>query len=334
MIIGSLPLCASRFFWFPNDINLKKLLLFYENVSIGDLEEEIEIAEKYKYHVGLESDKHNDIFKEFISGLYVIMNKGYNTKLENISDDSLPDYVNSYEELMLTKSQQLFFAGNYQESMMFVLTQEYGLEKATFLRYNHPKVMDIVRKCYKNYFDKITKQYSCIFNTVNIYDRSIPTIFDIKKSQFNQKEVKKEMINITLLKYPEVDTNKIEWSKLIEFKDDKYIRLSQKKFLNWFNKLTIDNFNPKIYMQEFEYLIEEYRTSLELHEMKYKYSPVKSTIINSGELVENLLKLNITKAGKQLMNFSKEKIEYLEAKKNLSGSELAYIESIKELEKK
>ncbi len=329
MIIGSLPLCSSRFFWFPNDINLKKLLLFYEGVSIGNIEEEIEIAEQYKFHVGKESNQFSNLFDEFIKGLKIILEKKYNHQVEIKADEDLPDYINSIEQEILSKSQQIFFSGDYRKSMMFVLKHQLGPDTSKYPPPHQIDPMILVQRCYKNYFDRITKQYTCLFNNYNIYNRAIATLFDVTKTQFEDNEVLKDMINMTLLKYPEIDIN-CEWEKILEFKSDENTILNQKKFMNWFNKLTLKDFNPKEYMQEFEFLLMQYKDSLNQHDLKYKYSPIKSVILNSGELVENIVKLNVSAVAKRLLNFSKEKIEYIQAKKNLAGSEIAYLVELKD----
>ena len=136
------------------------------------------------------------------------------------------------------------------------------------------------------------------------------------------------MINITLLQYPVINTD-CDWNKVIDFKFETESILNHKKFMNWFNKLTIDSFNPKEYMQEFEFLVKEYESSLNLHKMKYKYKPITAKLLNSVEVLENIIKLNFSEAIKKILNFSKEKVEYLEAKKNLQGSEIAYLFDLK-----
>lgn len=78
---------------------------------------------------------------------------------------------------------------------------------------------------------------------------------------------------------------------------------------------------------EIEWAIHEYEKAMRLHELKVRRTRLEVLIVTPMELLENIVKLNISKITRGLLQMRKQEVELLEAETKASGRECAYLYS-------
>jgi len=77
-----------------------------------------------------------------------------------------------------------------------------------------------------------------------------------------------------------------------------------------------------------DYLLQEYTAQLDLNKLKYELGYIETFVTISLEVLENVVKLNLSKAAKVLFDLSRQDISLLEAEQNLPGKELAFLHKL------
>jgi hypothetical protein len=141
----------------------------------------------------------------------------------------------------------------------------------------------------------------------------------------NVPEANKEtVIEIVLNELPTLD-NSVPWEHILEFRSDPD---SFGKFLairNWMNEVSRNQLTPLEIEQKLEYLINQYRSHMELHKMKINAGKLETIIVSSAEFLEDLMKVKWGNIAKGLFSFRQKKIAMLEGELTSPGSEVAYI---------
>ena len=80
-----------------------------------------------------------------------------------------------------------------------------------------------------------------------------------------------------------------------------------------------------------EYLLNEYKRQLELHDKNIQYSNFQIFVSSTLGVIENLLKLELSGMISNIISLKKDRINLLLEKRNLKGAELAYIANVIEI---
>lgn len=135
------------------------------------------------------------------------------------------------------------------------------------------------------------------------------------------------VLTVILSKFP-TPSEDIELEKLVNFKNDPDTQLKLARLKDWILEISKKNYSEKEIEQKIDYLLLEYTTQLDLHKLKYNLGYIETFVTISLEVLENVVKLNLSKAAKVLFNLSKKNINLLEAEQKLIGKELAFVHKL------
>ena len=258
---------------------------------------------------------------------------------------SLPNGMNSYDARMR----------EIEELEKFGLLSEYSSQQFEndFNRYKEDKLIELARKRYNLSIDFLASEGS--FETVFIDflerfrevgqlearrnaillnkfsdNEFVPIIrgnyYNNKIDEFFKKSI---VLSVVVKKFPEID-DVISPEKLVELKNDDGAILKLNRLKNWTSDLKNEKLTEKEINQKIEYLLMEYKNQLDLHKIKYEMGIVETYITIGLEVLENIVKLNLSKAAKVFFDIQKKELKLLEAEAKISGKEVAYIHHLNE----
>ncbi|MGM9508205.1 hypothetical protein ACS5NO_10770 [Larkinella sp. GY13] len=137
------------------------------------------------------------------------------------------------------------------------------------------------------------------------------------------------VLSVLLKKFP-IATADVDLEKFIEFKSDSDTQLKLARLKEWVLEISKKNYNEKEIEQKVDYLLREYVNLLKIHRLKYDLGTIESIVTVSLDVIENIVKINFSKAAKALFDFAKQDIMLLEAEQKMIGRELAYIHKLHE----
>jgi hypothetical protein len=148
-----------------------------------------------------------------------------------------------------------------------------------------------------------------------------------KNANLNQNADTQAIINLIIKKFPFIDDT-VGWEKIIEFKADTDAKNKLNALKNWLTDISKNNYTVTEVEQKLDYFIDEYESLLKLHKLKVKYKKFDLILTATVGTIENLIKLNFTDIGKNLLTLKEEEINLKIEEKNLKGQEIAYISNI------
>lgn len=135
---------------------------------------------------------------------------------------------------------------------------------------------------------------------------------------------KNDVFQIAINKLP-LPNNETPWEQLIDYRVDPE---NQKNLLNlrrWIKKISAENISPIEIEEEIEWLISEFQNHMKVHKMKANTETLEVMIKAPLEIIENLIKLKLSKIPEPLFALKKRQINLMEAELNAPGREMAYI---------
>ncbi len=135
---------------------------------------------------------------------------------------------------------------------------------------------------------------------------------------------KSNVTQIVISKLP-LPNNETPWEQIIDYRNDPE---NQKNLLNlrrWIRKISTENLPPTEIEEELEWLISEFQNHMKLHKMKTNTETIEVMVKAPLELIENLIKLKLSKIPEPLFVLKKRQINLMEAELNAPGREMAYI---------
>ncbi len=112
---------------------------------------------------------------------------------------------------------------------------------------------------------------------------------------------------------------------IIQYKNDPKNKLNFLKMKTWANKFSHTGLNMNEINEEISCLIEENRHEMKLAGIKSSTTKLQIVIKILPELVENLLKLNLSKLLDPFFELRRERVSLLETEMKAKGNELTYI---------
>lgn len=138
------------------------------------------------------------------------------------------------------------------------------------------------------------------------------------------------VLSVIFKKFPIV-TDDFGFEKLIEFKGDPDTRLKLSRLKEWVLEISKKNYTEKEIEQKIDYLVQEYAKQLDFHKLKYTLGSIESIVTITLEVLENLVKLNFSKAAKVLFDLKRQELALLEAEQKMIGRELAFIHQLNDI---
>jgi hypothetical protein len=129
-------------------------------------------------------------------------------------------------------------------------------------------------------------------------------------------------ISVAALPHPDESTS---WNELLDFKSDPDVQYQLNLFRRWIRKCSSTPGTAIEIREELEDMIADYSAAVRRHRLKLRPGVIEAALCVSGELVENLVKLQWGKAAQALFKVRHNKIALLEAEMSSPGREVAYV---------
>jgi hypothetical protein len=156
---------------------------------------------------------------------------------------------------------------------------------------------------------------------VPIYWASPPALADALIHQEGNKS-DQTVLQVALAQFP-VPSTTCSWEQILDFKSEMHDK--NWAFRRWLHSLSTKQLTAAEIRDEFEWMLNEYRKAMEIYHAKASTSFVDVFVIAPLEILENLLKLNLSKIAKGILQVRKRRIELEEAEMKASGRECAYV---------
>jgi len=305
-----------------NTQNLKRDFLFFDQFSTEfsllqhDFELWISLLEKIKHPRTGEVVNQLEKRRKDIEGLFnqgVIIDENFET---SIGKYGLPKRDVKENEMLILK--QLFddFQDYASTSRPEKITSEE--EALNFVQY-HQKRYQII--------ENLTRTSSFFLNKVSIDNDFLP-ILSQNIEAGNILTERSDVMELILKNLPFPDEG-VEWKQLLDFKSDPDSQVKLMNILRWINKVARSEFSAKELVEEITYLCTQYESHMDYHKIKYRHDKVEILIVSTLEFIENVAKLNWSKAAKMLFELNKQDFQLYEAERKAPGREVAYISKIK-----
>ncbi len=133
-----------------------------------------------------------------------------------------------------------------------------------------------------------------------------------------------DVAQIVINKLPLPD-NTTPWEKIADYRDNSENQKSLLALRRWIRKTTSQNLPINEVEEELEWLINEFQNHMKLHKMKENTETLEVMVKAPLEVIENLLKLKLSKIPEPLFALKKRQINLMEAELNAPGREMSYI---------
>lgn len=185
-----------------------------------------------------------------------------------------------------------------------------------------------------NSFREICELKSRIFTLVhNIKENDlyVPIIREKYRPSRTIKEFTTcEAISVVMKKFPVLEHN-LPFEQFLHFKQDPDTRLKLSRLKNWINEIGNENMTSKEIEQKLEHLLTEYSSHIDFHKMKYSKGVIETVITTTLLVMENVLQLKLSNASKVIFDLKRMQIDLLDAERNATGKEVAYIHKLEKL---
>jgi hypothetical protein len=138
-----------------------------------------------------------------------------------------------------------------------------------------------------------------------------------------------EVLSVIHRALPALDEN-TPLEAILDFRTDSESKAKFMTLRNWQIEAVHSKFSPNELSEKLEYLIDDYQNYMKLQKIKYHNDLLETLIVESLEVIENLLRLKWGKAARKLFTLRKKKISLLEAEIKAPGREVSYIVKARE----
>ena len=191
---------------------------------------------------------------------------------------------------------------------------------------------------YHDLFGNILKKsvlladYYSIFTSflLNFNDNeTIPIVENYNSLNITNNRVA-EVTNITINNFPYINVS-TSIESLVDFKSDSEIKHNLNALKCAIYDMSKNTYSINEAKDKIEYLLNEYKRQLELHDKNIQYSNFQIFVSSTLGGIENLLKLELSGMISNIISLKKDRINLLLEKRNLKGAELAYIANVIEI---
>ena len=174
-----------------------------------------------------------------------------------------------------------------------------------------------------------------IFNIKPILEvrmENYPHFPDFSSSFENKFSKTTDIVNLILRKTPIID-NIVSWEEIIDFRANKDLNVSRLGIINWISEMGNSNLTVYEIEQKLDYLLAQYEESLRKAKIKYNVGSTELVVTTSLMVLENIVKLNWSKAAKSLFELKRQSVDLLIGETLFPGREVAYLSKVRELNK-
>jgi hypothetical protein len=199
-----------------------------------------------------------------------------------------------------------------------------SLSSAFFTANKEPKTMVV------DFFERFrevaqldSRKHSVILNKKR-QDNYIPIIRSSHFNKIRDQQSSTSVVSIMLNRFPTIPPT-INAKKFIDFKKDPDTKLKLSRLRDWVLEINKKDYDPKEIEQKLDHLLREYTMQMETAKIKYEHTALETIVLTSLEILENITKLNFSKAAKTLFDIRKQDIALLEDERKMTGREVALI---------
>lgn len=132
----------------------------------------------------------------------------------------------------------------------------------------------------------------------------------------------RDVLRVGLQSLP-VPDERCSWEDILNFKAELFDK--QWAFRRWLRSLATKHLTEAEIKDELQWLLNEYETTMKVHQIKTTQTFVDVFVISPLEIIENLVKFNWSKIARGMLSVQKRKLELLEAEMKAPGKECAYV---------
>ncbi len=144
------------------------------------------------------------------------------------------------------------------------------------------------------------------------------------------KSKKSDVVQIIINQLPLPDSA-TPWEQIIDYKNDPSTKNNILALRRWISKISSENLSSAEIDDELQWLMNEFRSHIKLHKMKTNTETLETIVKAPLEIIEDLIKLKISKIPEPFFALKKRQISLMEAELNTPGREIAYLIKTKEL---
>jgi hypothetical protein len=133
-----------------------------------------------------------------------------------------------------------------------------------------------------------------------------------------------DLVQVIIKKLPLPDGT-TPWEKIIDYRRDPDNQNNLLALRRWIRKASIQNLSRNEIEEEIEWLINEFQRHMKFHKMKANTETLEVLVKVPFEILENLVKLKLSKIPEPFFALKKRQLMLMEAEINAPGKELAYI---------
>lgn len=263
--------------------------------------------------------------------------------LEYLTDEKVVEHVSVEESLPTYDS---FFAINTVEVSDFVFNESVLMQIPEIIlgkdfldkkEYTQEEFVEYFR-IKQNLLEFRTRNFCPILELTNNYGKVTPIVDSFVINHFHKmfghdtpiNLTKHNIFNILIRNVPMIDqTEDIE--RITEFKKDPKSHSQILALRKWINEMSVNNdLDIEVIENEIKYLLDQYKNHMKVNNIKYKLGMYDIILKPPLDIVENLVKFNLSAIPKSVMSFKEKQLSLFEAELNCSGRELAYISRLNE----
>ncbi|MEO0536155.1 MAG: hypothetical protein AAF215_20060 [Cyanobacteria bacterium P01_A01_bin.123] len=237
------------------------------------------------------------------------------------ADDEMMDYQYCLMMLLLGLSEENIRTEyrNERKKEIFRNMKSWGIPRATKEYLNAGSLMhDLQTRLWCQLaFDRYGVMPIPLVNTFSQYDK-LPK--KIKGKQVGYQDV----VHLVLKQIP-MPSLEMPLDEFIDFRRSAEHRNSFYSLKRWMRKIGKSNITLIELEEELEYLISEYESFMRLQKLKIETGAFQTILTTGGDIVENIIKLNFSKAAKGAFDLKRRKIALMEVEKEAPGREVSYI---------
>jgi hypothetical protein len=169
----------------------------------------------------------------------------------------------------------------------------------------------------------LTTSKTDAFDLVPIYELSMPEAVPNAKAFVGSEIIAANDIASVALGSMPIPDDSASWQDIIDFKAES--RDKQWAFRRFLNTLATKHQSEAEIRDEIEWMVNEYRKAMQIHNIKSSQSFVEVFLISPLEILEDLVKFRWSKLAKGMLSVRKRNVELLEAEMRAPGRECAYV---------
>lgn len=185
--------------------------------------------------------------------------------------------------------------------------------------------------------DEVVHTMSAYLERDSIVLRSMSTRMEIKEKvsvvttlpyiEYTRKlpnSNKSDVAQVVINKLP-LPNDETSWEQIIDYRNDPETQKHLLSLRKWISNISTKNLSSIEIEDELESLINDFQEHMKLHRMKTNLETLEVMVKAPLEILENLIKLRLSKIPEPLFALKKRQINLLEAELNAPGREISYI---------